>query len=759
MSRKTSHRQAFLTLCGMIIAFAVVPFAATADNLSADQASNLEEIVVTARKQSESIIEVPESITAFGSVALENFNIQKFDDYATKIPNLAFTYGQAGTGVTDSTTIAIRGISGAGTTGFYIDDTPILATVDPRVVDIDRVEALKGPQGTLYGASSMGGNVRLITKKPSFDGATISYMVQGGATSGGGSADYGGDVIGNFVAVPELLAIRAMLFDNHDAGFLTRTYPAPDGAGRLSSGNQGAIMTSGGSISARLKVTDNFDVTLRFLEQAQEDYGLPEAYAPLPSFKPVYILNRATDTQESASNHFGLGSIDVEYRGQGFTFTSSTSYFYNRNLETEDGTEGTDEFFYNFFGAALNPASPIIQQQFANTTQVAEEARVSAPLFDGLSVTAGLYYSHALLDGGYPNTLVTGLAATGLYPNDQLIIYDGRVKNDSGALFGEFYYKFFTNFTLTLGGRYYYLEQDSRSTGSGFFLGGPYDTGELKSQQTGFIPKAALSYAVSDDANIYALFSKGFRPGGPESPVPDVCQSGLAAYGLSDTSFRPDTVDNYEVGAKSTILNGHAYVTASVFQMDWNDIQQTVVLPCGASVLANTGEARIRGAELEVNGQVVDGLDLRVGIGSEDAIIINPGHAPIPAGQRVYQVPRLNATVGFIYAFGSNWRYRPFVSADYSYVGDRLSANNSSVSGPLIEPAYGILNARAGVKFGHSELSLYFNNIANEKANVGDIQQTDFPQTIQNASGQTVPYLETGLIHPLQVGIQFRQSF
>ena len=138
-------------------------------------------------------------------------------------------------------------------------------------------------------------------------------------------------------------------------------------------------------------------------------------------------------------------------------------------------------------------------------------------------------------------------------------------------------------------------------------------------------------------------------------PVATVCDAGLG--GLSDTSYKSDTVKNFEVGAKSSILDGHAYVTAAAFQMDWDDIQQTVVLPCGESFRTNTGQARIRGGELEVNGRVFPGLDVRFGIGAEDAIITNPGLSAIPVGERIFQVPRLNATAGFVYTFGGDWVY------------------------------------------------------------------------------------------------------
>ena len=151
---------------------------------------------------------MPESITVFTGQTLENYNIQSFNDYATKTPNISFTYGGGPTGITEARTVAIRGITGqnlfgtSGATGFYIDDTPVPSSVDPRVLDIDNIEVLKGPQGTLFGESSLGGNVRLITKKPNLADDTIGYMAQAGVTSGGGSADGGGSVIGNLVLVP-----------------------------------------------------------------------------------------------------------------------------------------------------------------------------------------------------------------------------------------------------------------------------------------------------------------------------------------------------------------------------------------------------------------------------------------------------------------------------------------------------------------------------------------------------------------------------
>src|SRR6202166_1331723 len=250
--------------------------AADATTSSATDTETLETITVSARKRDESLANVPVSITVFTSESLEKYNIQSFNDYATKTPNVSFSYGGGPTGIADARTVAIRGITGqnlygtAGATGFYIDDTPVPGSVDPRVLDIDNIEVLKGPQGTLFGESSLGGNVRLITKKPNLSKDEFSFTTQAGWTSGGGSADGGGSIIGNLVLVPDKLALRTVLFFNHDAGYLTRTFPAPTSPAvtdpflsvpRTSVGNQGAVSTFGGSARMLLKVTGNFDAT------------------------------------------------------------------------------------------------------------------------------------------------------------------------------------------------------------------------------------------------------------------------------------------------------------------------------------------------------------------------------------------------------------------------------------------------------------------------------------------------------------------
>ena len=189
--------------------------------------ANLEEITVTARKKDETALTVPVSLTAFSEADLEKLNINSFVDYATKVPNLSFSYGTGNLGYIDSRTVAIRGIEGAGTTGIYIDETPIPDSLDPRVVDIQRIEILKGPQGTLFGQGSLGGTLRLITVQPTPGVDEAHYTTTLGGTSGAGSPDYGVSFAGSHTFTDNLV-VRAVGFYDHEGGYLHRLAVDPN---------------------------------------------------------------------------------------------------------------------------------------------------------------------------------------------------------------------------------------------------------------------------------------------------------------------------------------------------------------------------------------------------------------------------------------------------------------------------------------------------------------------------------------------------
>ena len=374
------------------------PLAAQGQPLAAatpasDAPQQLGVIVVTAQKVSQPVARVPESITAFTSQALKTYNIKSFDDYATKTPNLSFSYGGGPTGIADARTVAIRGITGqnlfgtAGATGFYIDDTPMPGSIDPRVLDIDNIEVLKGPQGTLFGESSLGGNVRLITKRPNLTEDQVGYMLEAGATSGGGSPDGGAGIIGNIVLSPDLLAVRVVAFGNHDAGYLTRTFPTDPTA--PATGNPDPDRAahqrrqSGGPDQLRrlhlglAQGERQLRARLRVMYQDTDYHGFPAAFAPLPAFEPDYIIPRAFDVQPDAMDRWALPSLELNYRGNGFSVVSSTSYFYRHNHDLEDSSYGTQAILAGpYYGVTNLPNQPFMWDGERYHNQVTEELRV-----------------------------------------------------------------------------------------------------------------------------------------------------------------------------------------------------------------------------------------------------------------------------------------------------------------------------------------------------------------------------------------------
>src|SRR5271154_6322675 len=515
-------RNAAASLLGMIAGCGIAMHAggACAADTSASAAAeteSLETITVTARKRDEALATVPVSITVFTGEALADYNIQSFNDYATKTPNISFAYGGGPTGIADARTIAIRGITGqnlfgtAGATGFYIDDTPVPGSVDPRVLDIDNIEVLKGPQGTLYGESSLGGNVRLVTKKPNLTEDTIGYMLEAGATSGGGSPDGGASVIGNVVLSPDRLALRVVAFGNHDAGYLTRTFPNPPQGGtlgdivtlpfetvpRTSVGNQGADTSYGGSVALLLKMTDDLEGRLRVLYQNTEDHGFPATFAPLPypneahsppysEYTPQYTVNRDFNVQPDALDRWALPSLDVSYKGNGFNVVSSTSYFYRHTHDLEDSSYGTQQFFYYYnYGANAVPNQPFTWDGEHYHNQITEEARIS---FDPVHNPA---------------------------------------TQDDRSIFGELYYKLFDRFNLTVGARRYWLKQTADYTANGFINGGPTPSSPQENHEQGIDPKAGLSYQATDAVMLYVSAAKGFRAGGAQFNFPACTLPGL----------------------------------------------------------------------------------------------------------------------------------------------------------------------------------------------------------------------------------------
>jgi len=717
-------------------------------------------VIVTARKRPEPLVKVPESVTVFSGPTVRDQDITTVTDFATRTPNLALAYGNGATAIGDARTIAIRGVSGAGTTAVYIDQTPVPDSIDPRLIDIDHIEVLKGPQGTLYGEGSLGGSVKIVTHAPSLSGPSLDVTAEAGATSGGGSPDGGVSIVGNVVAVPDRVAVRVVAFADRDAGYLTRTFPGGQdddkGAGKV--GDQGAISAYGGAISTLIHVDDRLDATVRLMYQRQDDYGFPAAFAPLPAFQPVSQLPRAFDIQPKVEDRWFIPTLDLAWRGDGWRLESTTSAFDREIHEVEDSTTGTAQFLASI-GTPL-ASQPYVWTSRRRRTQVSDETRLYFGETGGLNGIAGVFVSSGRDDFVIPQVTGAGLAAAGDWPNDLLWRSDIRDSESNTAVYGELYVPLLSRITLTLGARQYWLRQTYQLTADGYLDGGLSDGPAGHNRESGLSPKVALSYQPSDTTQVYASAAKGFRAGGSGQAVIPACDASLSQIGLSEDQaqrYASDTVWSYEMGAKQQLPGTQGLLTAALYHLDWNNIQQSVFLPsCAFIITANAGAAAADGGEVELTGAPAPHLNVRFGLGYEAARITRAGDTGQPVGSRVWQVPRWTTTAAATYDWRAGTGVTAFAGGDVSLVGDSVSGNGGGGL-ELVRPAYGLVNGRLGIRWGESELALEVKNLTNARVNLGDIGYLGYAQ--HEVSDPDVPVPQVATLAPLSAVVRFRRRY
>ncbi len=330
--------------------------------------TELETITVTAQKRSESEQSVPLSMTTFSAAALQQKEINTFFDYATKVPNLAFA--PTGDGVGTARTVSIRGISGDNVTGFYIDDTPLPDSLDPRVLDIDHIEVLRGPQGTLYGARSMGGLVRIVTKAPNL--STSEGTVHGGLsyTDRTNQPNWTADGVFNMPIVQDQVALRLSFFTDDEAGYFKRSFctdPAaamtlactPLATSGITTVNNVAKNDSyGGAAALTIKINDTLTITPRVMQQRSDyngfplaDYrsipgngiGYPVPSGPVTLPRPLspsgFTQARWFNVPEGGYDAWALYSIALNWKTGFGELVSSTAYFTRKVNETEDESD------------------------------------------------------------------------------------------------------------------------------------------------------------------------------------------------------------------------------------------------------------------------------------------------------------------------------------------------------------------------------------------------------------------------------------
>jgi iron complex outermembrane receptor protein len=662
----------------------------------------VDEIVVTAQKRAETVQTVPMSITALTNQALVRAGVTSFQDYAVHVPNLAFAYVSSLNA--DGQAIAIRGILGAATTGLYLDDTPLPMSVDPRVLDLDRIEVLKGPQGTLYGARSMGGTVRLITHQPDADGLN-GYLHATASDTDHGGANGAVDGAINVPVVPGRVAVRVTGYDDYDSGVFNRTASAAAPVAFPEDKGVDSARHYGGSIAVAVNLLDDkllITPRVMFAEEAQN--GHPYADINPNNFNQP----REFDLDEPGGDSWRLYSLTLRYATPVGDITSNTSQFTRRSYDSEDSSEVGQLFFGT-------PPTPLLYRELGRDQDFSQEVRFASKFRGPFQITTGVFYQNSDDQVIFP-TLPLGTFIDNIF-SERL---DTKVTET--AVFGEATYDLTSRLRLIAGARWF----DNQVTFNGAQAGIAVTPGVFVGQQrqTGVNPKYGLQYQVSADAMVYATAAKGFRIGGVNSFSDSLCAGDLSALGLTAAqvkTFASDSLWSYEVGAKTSWLDHRLTVDGAVFLIDWANVQQVVSLPqCGFGVSVNSGAARSQGAELDVQFALTHALKLSLGGGYDDAHTTDGGQFHvIAAGTPIQQVPRWTATAALDYSYELGG-LPAFAHADYAYVGDSESTINDPVT-PRLRPAYTLVNFRLGLDLRQVELALFVDNAFDEHANLSDV--------------------------------------
>jgi iron complex outermembrane recepter protein len=702
----------FAAGCGSLILS--VPSSAAAQTETESGASVVEEIVVTGTRREETQFEVPMSISVISAKTLQEQQVKTFNDFATQVANLSFNYGES-TAANDRG-VAIRGIQGGDTTGYYLDDLPMPISLNPRVLDIQRIEVLRGPQGSLYGARSMGGTIRMITATPSLSEYSGNISAQGLTIDGAGDG-YEASGTFNIPLITDRLAVRVTPFVGKDAGYIDRVISPPTNpADRTLTKDTASNEYEGILASALWQPNDDLTIRPSVMYQNSDADG-----RPLADYTASNRTNiRQYDVHEKMTDEWLYAGLNISYAAGIGDITSTTSYLDRESFTREDVSEFTS------FAFGTDPVLSDITTDY--TTEIlTEELRFTSKWDGPLQLIGGLWYQRT--------ETVSHVAQivpeyTALFGSPDLFRNYLPTVAKSKAAFGELTYTFNDQWSATIGARY---SEDDAETG-GFVYGvvqGPLTPEDATSNATKqsdsvVTPKILVKYKPTDEVVIFAQAAKGYRPGDGQVPPPaDFCASTYAEYGLSPeslSSYGPDSLWSYELGTKWQSPDRRYSLSGSVFYIDWTDIRVTLGFPdCGFSATINSAKAVSRGAELEFSARPLDALTLTAAVGYDDAEIKDPGERVTipPAGSPIQHVAPWTGSFGAAYRHQFNAGVEGALRTDYTFTDASYSTTNSPTD-PRRRPSYSLVNLRASLTTGALEYALFVKNLTNAHPNLGD---------------------------------------
>jgi iron complex outermembrane receptor protein len=690
-------------------AYATAAESSDAAPTSGATVGGLQEVVVTAQKKTENLLDVPVAVTAINAQSLINTNQLRLEDYFTQVPGLAVTPSGYGT-----PQLSIRGITTGGfvnpSVGITVDDVPYgsssgiasgqeVTNFDPN--DLQRIEVLRGPQGTFYGASNLGGLVKYVTIDP--DLAAMTGQVQAGAND----VYNGGKLGSNFraainVPIDDTLAVRASAFYRTDPGYVDNVLTGQVDVDRA--------WTDGAFVKALWQPSQTFSLRVTALVQDLWSNGVSQAYSGLGDLQQTAVWGGGAhnrDTQAySATLTAKLGSFDL---------TAVSGYSVRHFNEWQDYTSIYATTAQQQFGVTGSPVSNV-----GTTYRFTQEIRLSGSIGPKFEWLLGGYYNHE--DSPAGGVILAVVPATGEVVG-QGIQYNYPSTFEETAGFADFTVHFTDRFDVQLGGR----ESTNRQTYSEYDVGpyvpiyegspSPFVYPEVHTKDSSFTYLATSRFKLSPDSMVYARLATGYRPGGPNIQGNSI---------LVPIEYNPDTTRNYEIGVKGEVLDHRLLLDASAYYIKWNNIQLQLVNPIsGIFYYANGSEAKSQGLELSTQVRPSTGLSITAWVAWNDARLTEP----MPPGASVvgnsgdrlpYSAPfsgNLSLEQTFpLSAFGRG--LTGFVGASVFHTSDRTGQFASIYLVPPERqdlPAYTKLDLRGGVDYGTWKVDLYLNNVTDER--------------------------------------------
>ena len=659
----------------------------------------LQEVIVTAQKRSERLQDVPVPVTALNASTLVDQNQVRLQDYYQTVPGLNFTMGNRG-----EPSLSIRGIS----TGLYnnptvaitIDDVQYgsstalgggyaVPDVDPN--DLARVEVLRGPQGTLYGASSIGGLVKFVTVDPSL--SDWGGRVQAGVNKVQNGRDPGYNVSAAVnMPVTDSIAVRASAFSRRDPGYIDDV--------QSGQADVNTAQVYGGRVATLWKPADDWALKLSALFQKNKRDGSPD----------VFIQPGLGDLQQDTLRNTGRYDKEIQAYSANLTgkiagidVVSLTGYSRNTGFASVDYTSAYSSFSQLFFHV---PGTPI--EETVRTSKLSEEVRLAAVASERFDWLLGAFYTRERSDVN--SVLASVDPATGIRVGTLFTNYY-PTSFDEYAVFTDLTVHFTDRFNIQFGGRESRNDQKySQNIYGTLFGGASIKTPELETKENSFTYLITPQFRISPDVMAYARFASGYRPGGP---------NGSCVAFSFPCHFAPDKTNNYELGIKADVLDHELSFDASLYYIDWKSIQILVTQQSsGEAYSSNGSRARSQGVELSVHARPITGLSMTAWVAWDDAALKQPfppeSSVYGASGERLPYSSRFSGDFSIEQDFPIVNGVVGFVGGEARYVGDRQGVFTPTSTRQDL-PGYAQADLRTGVRLETWTVNVFVNNVADRR--------------------------------------------